>query len=267
MSRMEKYENLNKVSKRTSKNVELYQDLKDYTSMKEEIIVDEIPLVEVDLSKEKKKRVIKNQDIVNKNSLISIYKTENKEYDINKVIDYAKKNRVVKDELEEKRNLDKDEYNITKNIDLKKIDEFKESKKKEVLNDVEKEELKELIHTIYSNNLKEEIKKEEEKLEDKDLFSDLMASNDETIIDEHLAGKMIEEEKKILDAASLTGELKNIDDSFFSKSLELNRKDFDDIDTSFVEEKNTKKTIIIIIITIILLLVIGIIVYSKFFNI
>ena len=40
---------------------------------------------------------------------------------INKVINNAKVNRKEIDELEEKRNLKKDEYNITKNIDLKNV--------------------------------------------------------------------------------------------------------------------------------------------------
>lgn len=266
MSRMEKYDNNKKESRRTSKNQDLYQDLKDYTSVRQEIIVDEVPLVEIDLSVEKKKRVIKNQDIVGKNNITMFHKNEIKEYDINKVLNSAKKNRTTRDLLEDKRSLNNDEYNITKNVDLKKIDEFKESKKKEVLNEVEKEELKELINTIYSNNLKEEIKKEEDKRnEESELFSDLIASDDETIIDEDMANKLIQEEKRRkTDEFTLTSELKNMDNSFFTKSLELSREDFDDMDTSFVDKKGSNKKFIII--TVLVLLIIAGISYYIFYK-
>ena len=60
-------------------------------------------------------------------------------------------------------------------------------------------------------NTKKEIENQE-----KDLFSDLMPEHGETIIDEDMASKMIEEEKK-----DKTNELKNMDDSFFTTSLPL----------------------------------------------
>lgn len=260
MGRVDRYYNNSKVSSRTLKNQNLYQDLKDYTNLKEEVIIE--PVIEIDLNKKEMKREIKHQDIISKNIISPLYKDEQKEYDINKVLNNAKENRKDIDELEEKRHLKKDEYNIAKNIDLKKLDKYK--KNKDGLNNSEQEELKELINTIYSNNLKDDIKKKEKELEnqDKDLFSDLMPGLGETIIDEDMASKMIEEEK-----ISKTNELKNVDDSFFTTSLGLNVDDFvdndneDDMDNSFVEEDNPKKVFIIIGVIVFVLLVLGILCY------
>lgn len=256
MGRVDRHYNNSKVSSRTVKNKNLYQDLKDYTNLKEEIIIE--PIIEIDLNKKEIKREVKHQDIINKNIIFPLYNDEQKEYDINKVLDNAKENRKDIDELEEKRNLKKDEYNIAKNIDLKNIDKYK--KNKDGLNDNEQEELKELINTIYSNNLKEDIKNKEN--ENKDLFSDLMAEAGETIIDEDMASRMIEEEK-----IGKTNELKNVDDSFFTTSLGLNVDDFvdndneDDMDNSFVEENDPKRIIIIISVVLFVLLVLGILCY------
>ena len=265
MGRIERYYSNGKASSRTLKNQNLYQDLKDYTNLKEEILIE--PVIEIDLNKKEIRREVKHQDIINKNIMSPLYNDEKKEYDINKVLTNAKENRKDIDELEDKRHLKKDEYNIAKNIDLKKLDKYK--KNKDGLNNSEQEELKELINTIYSNNLKEEIKKKEnennkdiEKDNDNDLFSDLIADIDETIIDEDMAGKILEEEK-----ISKTNELKNVDDSFFTTSLGLNVDDFvdndnvDDMDTSFVEEKDPKRIIIISSVVLFVLLVLGILCY------
>lgn len=258
MGRVDRYYYNGKVSSRTAKNQNLYQDLKDYTNLKEEVIIE--PVIEIDLNKKEVKREVKHKDIINKNIISPLYRNEPKEYDINKVLNNAKENRKDIDELEEKRHLKKDEYNIAKNIDLKNLDKYK--KNKDGLNNSEQEELKELINTIYSNNLKDDIKKKEIENQEKDLFSDLMPEHGETIIDEDMASKMIEEEKK-----DKTNELKNMDDSFFTTSLGLNADDFvdndneDDMDTSFIEEKDPKRIIIIIGVIIFVLLVLGILCY------
>lgn len=259
MNRLDKHNSNNKVNKRTVKNQNLYQDTKDYTTFQEEVIIESI--IAVDLEKKEPKREIKHQDIINKNIISPLYNLseEKKEYDINKILNTAKENRKDIDELEEKRHLKKDEYNIAKNIDLKNLDKYRK-KDKDGLDDEEKEELKELINTIYSNNLKEEINKKEN--ENQDLFSDLMAGNNETIIDEELAGKILEEEKK-----DRTNELKSIDDSFFTTSLGLNPDDFvnndndNDMDDSFVEESDPKRTIIIISVILVILVILGILCY------
>jgi len=258
MGRVDRYYSNGKASSRTLKNQNLYQDLKDYTNLKEEVIIE--PVIEIDLNKKETKREVKHQDIINKNIISPLYKDEKKEYDINKVLNNAKENRKDIDELEEKRHLKKDEYNIAKNIDLKNLDKYK--KNKDGLNNSEKEELKELINKIYSNNLKDDIKKKELENQDKDLFSDLMPDVGETIIDEDMASRMIEEEKK-----EMTNELKNVDDSFFTTSLGLNVDDFvdndneDDMDNSFVEEKDPKKVFIIIGVILFVLIVLGILCY------
>lgn len=223
-NRMDRYNSNTTIKRRTSKNQELYQDIKDIKNITEEVIIE--PVIEVDLNKQKEKRQIKYQNISSDNLSPLYKKEENKEYDINKVLISAKENRVYKDELENKRKLDKDEYNITKSIDLKNIEKYKKQKEN-------------MIETV------------EEEDTNKDLMSDLMPEdNDETIIDEEMATKLIEREKQ--DITSLTNELKNLDKSFFTKSMELSKTDLIDMDMSFVDEKKHNIGLIIfLIITII----------------
>lgn len=256
MNRLDRYSNETKISKRIVKNQGLYQDLKDYTNIKEEVLIE--PIIEIDLDKKEKRREIKHQEIINKNIISPLYKDEKKEYDINKVLTDARANRKDIDELEEKRNLKKDEYNIAKNISSKEIERLKKDRKG--LNGNDKEELKELINTIYSNNLKDDIKKE---LANKDLFSELLPEGDETIIDEELVGKLIEHEKEEDEKEEQDNELKNIDNSFFTTSINLKKEDFVDneLDTSFVEKKDPKRIIIIIIVTLIVLATLGVLCY------
>jgi len=236
-NRMDRYNRNTGVSRRTSKNQELYHDMKDIKNITEEVNIE--PVIEVDLNKQREKRQIKYQNITSDNLSPLYRKEENKEYDINKVIINAKEKRINKDDLENRRKLVKDEYNITKSIDLKNIEQYK--------------------------NKKEDIEIEPEEDNNKDLMDDLMpGDNDETIIDEEMATKLVEREK--LDVTSLTNELKNLDKSFFTKSMELSKTDLIDMDTSFVDEKKHNIWLIILLVLVILI-VIGLLVYFIYKNI
>ena len=79
-----------------------------------------------------------------------------------------------------------------------------------------------------------------------------------------MATKLIEREK--LDTTSLTNELKNLDKSFFTKSMELSKTDLIDMDTSFVDEKKHNIWLIILLVLVILV-VIGLLVYFIYKNI
>lgn len=182
---------------------------------------------------------------------------ENRVYDINSVIAQAKENRKEKDELEEKRKLKNTNYNILANLNSEELEKYREEKNKNNKSKKPNEkELRGLIDTITSKTLAGEISKEASV----DLLSDLMA----TSIDDKLeSDKKLDLSKEILDKNSIekienekiettqNKELKDMDKSFYTKSMDLSDKDFD-----FEDLENKKVPLIIKIILIIFLLVI-----------
>ena len=186
-------------------------------------------------------------------------KRENKVYDINSVLEEARKNRVEKDELEEKRKLKNNAYNILSGSNKKKLEEYREEKKKR-LTTPEEEEIRELIDTIASKTLAGEIDKETSV----DLLSDLMATNvldkvdpqkveeddeptitevvevkEEVVSDEDKIDEKLSLSKEILDKKEVkklndttTGNLsikeqfEKKDNDFYTKSMDLSDKDF-----------------------------------------
>ena len=99
-------------------------------------------------------------------------KDENKIYDINSVLEAARKNRKVKDEKDEKRKLKNNAYNILAGMNREELEKYREEKKKRIMTP-EEEEIRELIDTIASKTLAGEI----DKATTVDLLSDLMATN------------------------------------------------------------------------------------------
>ncbi len=164
---------------------------------------------------------------------------ENKVYDINSVIEEAKKNRNNEDELEEKRKIKNDKYTLTK----EEIEKYREEKKKETVPDREK--MKDLINTITSKTLSGEL----DQKTSVDLLSNLMATdkedrvgtNDNTIIsqdtlDQQFLNEVQAKEKLEQTSSKEMGLLKDMDESFYTKSMDLSDKDFD-LDDEFVEKK------------------------------
>lgn len=269
-SRVEKHEGKeNTVSKRTLKNQGLYQDLKDYSSLQEVTEIEAVienPMFQFDKKLEKQKSAPR-EEVLPTEKLSSVFlMKEDKEYDINKVLKNAKSSRDV-DELEEKRKLKKEEYNIVKEIGLDKIDSYKESKEKrekEVLKEAEKEELEELIDTIYSKTLADEVnnKDVDDGEKDKDLLSDLLPTDAEnTIINEELTKMLIKEERE--EKAK-----EKLDDSFFTKSNDLTASDLlnnddvvDDEEEDFFEDDTSMPKWIWIPICLSVIIVVSVIIY------
>ena len=215
----------------------------------------------------------------------SLYKeTENKVYDINSVIEEAKRNRKTTEE-ELKRKLKN--YNILSNISDEKIEEYKKNRKKVVR--ANEDEIKEIINTITTKAINGEIDQETSV----NLLSDLMATqqldmvegidlseeNKEEIIKKNedkfdsintLSSEDIKEveEKKIEDDLKdkeyqeknqSKNIFKDMDQSFYTRSMDLSDKDFD-IDND--EEKVKKKhPILKFFIILIIMAIIGALVY------
>lgn len=187
---------------------------------------------------------------------------ENKIYDINNVLEEARKNRQEKDALEEKRKLKNTSYNILASLNQEELEKYRKERKDKITRPNE-EELRELIDTITSKTLAGEI----DKATSVDLLSDLMATNildkvekpkpdddidkskekddstetnleDELSLSKEILDKdQLEKMSKIKDhepeeEVKLTG----ADTDFYTRSMDLSDKDFE-MDDEFKEKK------------------------------
>ena len=138
MGRMERYDNsnINCVRSRTEKNKDLYNDLgrlEKYTTLTD---VSKIEAVELNAAKKNYRTREGYHQMKEYNDFIPEPKVkkelddfnylyqdhENKIYDINSVLEEAKKNRVKKDELEAKRKLKNTNYNILESLNPEELE-------------------------------------------------------------------------------------------------------------------------------------------------
>jgi hypothetical protein len=216
--------NNNKESKTTREN---YQKLRKYQ------MIDEVPKVKKELEDFK----------------YLYQRNEDKIYDINSVLEAARKNKKDKDNLEEKRKLKHTSYNVFSGVNLEELLKYREEKKKRVETEEEKG-IRELVDTIASKTLAGEI----DKKTSVDLLSDLMATNmldkvsasdelekdeekTEEIEDTQTDDKINLDEIKDLEEKSLEDtQDKKIDKEFYTRSMDLSEEDFE-MDNEFAETK------------------------------
>ena len=199
-------------------------------------------------------------------------------YDINSVLKEARENRIEKDELEEKRKLKNTNYNILAGLNKEELEKYRKEKIERTRPD--EEELKELINTITSKTLAGEI----DKKTSMDLLGDLMATSSADEVEKPVEEEKVEEEKKlelskdILDKDQLDkvkeikedtknddkkGIMKNADDDFYTRSMDLSDKDFE-LDGEFAEKK--VPIFVKILLTIIIIAILGISIYFVYKN-
>lgn len=303
-SRMERYEKemQQETSRRSSKNKELYENIgrnTKYTNFTDVATANAFDLGTAQKNyrtregyhqmKEYSDTFIKEpkvkKELDNFNYLYQDH--ENKIYDINSVLEEAKKNRVKKDELEAKRKLKNTNYNILASLNPEELEKYRKEKVERTRPD--EEELRDLIDTITSKTLAGEI----DQATSVDLLSDLMATNmmdrvekpekdespkekneeeDEEEIEERLSLS-----KEILDKEQLdkvnqlkdqekTGSIMDGSDTdFYTRSMDLSDKDFE-MDDEFKEKKIPLVVKIILIILIIAVIAVaGYFIYRNFF--
>ena len=207
---------------------------------------------------------------------------ENKVYDINNVLEEARKNRLEKDALEDKRNLKNTSYNILTSLNPEELEKFRQEKKEKVIHPSD-DELRELIDTITSKTLAGAIKAASS------LLSDLMATSimeqigreeddtedEEEVKEETISDKKIkiedikklaeateeddDEEIRIVEVKKETkkkeppAKMEDKDEEFYTRSMDLSDQDFD-YDDEFKDKK--MPVAIKILITLIILVVI-----------
>ncbi len=276
--RSDKYtdeETKNVTRSRVSKNKLLYDDINN-----SKIGFDEIPTIntsaEINLSsfdmdnlKRSDYQKVKDfKDLIGNDEKQEIVEqkeeVKKKTFDINKVLEEAKKNR-KKDELEDKRNLKEEDYDVLNNLNKKYLHQ-------KGFTEEDNEELKELIDTITSKTMIDDVKDEEEK----DLLSELLA----TTIDIKLESELSQEEiNSIADNNIDTDSKDDNTDSFYSRSLELSKEDLedkdddDDEDTDTIEtnvldydkagDHSTAKIVFVVLLVLIILLIIAYIVLKA----
>lgn len=305
-NRMDRYkkDSSNTSVSRSSKNKELYEELSNNTKYTN--LSDVSKLTAVDLNKAKNSRtresyqqikeynIIKNKPKVQKelDEINYLYQDhENRVYDINSILEEARKNRETKDELEKKRRLKNDDFNavISKDEELKKFHDKKQTKETASNSD---QKIQNLLDTIASKTLTGEI----DAKTTTDLLSNLMAEDDNDKI-EAMEAKPDEKElepdeelnisKKIIDKAAISVAdsmkalskdqmvpkkniektiddiFKDMDHSFYTRSMDLSDKDFV---KNLGDEKESRHIFIKVLFCIMILAVILTVVYFVVFD-
>lgn len=267
MRRMDRYNNDDNIqSRRADKNQELYQNISSNSKYTNITDVTNTNAFEINNSRQSNYRSREAYQQLKKYQSVEpvprvkkeledfnyLYqKNENKIYDINSVLEEARKNRQEKDVLEEKRRLKNTSYNILAGLNLEELEKYR-GEKNERVRQPEEEEIRELIDTITSKTLAGEI----DKATSVDLLSDLMATN---VLDKvEKPNKTKEKEEEIDDKLSLSKEildkeqikeiekkqedtqenrgLAGADTDFYTRSMDLSDKDFEMCD-EFKEKK------------------------------
>lgn len=241
-SRMERYYK-NNTNLRSKRNKELYSDIYSntkYTNIEGIASIDnanEIDITKIkemlnnreNYQKERQYRKITGQRETEEKPLIKRRITpsmEERDYDIRDILNKAKENKEPDDK---ERVLKNTQYDILKNLDLKR--EMNKAEDEET-------ELKELINTITNTSMLN-------KMGDADLASDLLKelTDDDTKVGElNNVKELIEENKRVTHSNTM-------DDSFFTSSLKLSKKDFEDGSKSL--GTFTKVIIVILVLVII----------------
>lgn len=243
---------------RTSKNKYLYDELnnkigyEELTNLDTQTKIDLSEITGKSISREEYQKTKDYQQLFNKQDEKAEEKVQEKEekiYDINAILEEARKSREKFDELESKRRLKENDY-ITL-ADINKKDEYK----KETQNNIDEKELTDLINTITSHNLVNDIKNAEAKegSESEDLFSELMATS---AVD--LEGIASESNKKEDDE-------EEIDNSFYTKSMDLSEQDFE-LSEEFENDRKSKVKALVIFLVILILIILGVFGYLYLKN-
>ena len=288
-SRMDRYNQTARgISSRTIKNQQLYKELYSNKMYTEFTDIEKDNVMEINVNSEKtpmnrrsdasrtkmfyeKNNNDNTKDRLSINSSYQrIFETdEEKSYNINDILEFARKNRTDIDEAEKKRKIKSAEYSILSDLSQEKLKEFQEKKEKGISKNDE-ENIEELIHTITSNSLRKKI--------DDQLLDDLLPKDEnDTLISKNLLeeienGKIDDIDDDTKEQVENTADLeKGLDKSFYTRSMDLKREDLilksdeDEQDTSFDEEKEGPLKIIVGILLIMMVLtVVGYIFYKYF---
>ncbi len=237
-SRMEKYYNSETVKKRIQKNQSLYRqmyDIGEYSNIEAVESLDRTN--EIDITKVK--QMLQNREEYKRQKQYrSLLNQEEEKEPLKKELKVEEvKNYDIKDELEKLKNQtrENDEYRSLNNTNYNILKELKiKSEQQKEFSEDDAKELKELINTITSTSLLNKLDNEELSL---NMLGDLAKDENEKTMPERASIESILEEAKALDKKK-EDKPSEIDNSFYTSSLDFNKKDFEDL----YEQENKKKS-------------------------
>lgn len=305
MRRMDRYnnDNLANTSSRRDKNEELYKEVNSnvkYTNITDVAHANAYDISDTEISsKTSREDYHKLKDYAEITTELKekkqldefnyLYKDkENKIYDINTVMEEARKNRVSSDE-ESKRKLQNTNYNILAGLNKEELEKYRKEKEMRIV-PPDEGELREILDTITSKTLAGDISKETSI----NLLSDLMATQAldrvaaqaseesaemdlteakyQTIADdkdklnsEDL--KEIEEKKNEEAVTEETNDImKKADTDFYTRSMDLSDKDFSMADD--FDDKPMPVVLKVLIVLVVLAIVVagGFYIYMHYFK-
>ncbi len=257
-SRMERYYTSDEPSKKRSQmNKKLYDSIYEegeYSNIEAVATMskpNEIDITKIkemlknreDYKKQKQYRQIMNKEEEKKETPPSIQFEEIKNYDVKELLNKAKSE--VTDT--EYRSLDNTNYNILKELKISKEKEMEE----------ENQDLQEMIDSITNTSKLHKLDNRELGL---DLLSDLKGNDETLTLQNDTIRALIDEAKK--EESGKTDTQEKIDTSFYSASMNFNKKDFmdfEDIDTKPFYQSMWFK--ILIGVLLLLAIVVGIVVF------
>ena len=267
-TRIDKFNESKRMS-RVAKNIDLYKEINDTEldnfnvrsnatvigNQDKEIDVEQIKKIldkRYNSAPRRRSIRIEPQEEVSKISV-----DDTKEYDLTKVLEKAKDEKVETYEENRAKKLRNTQYDILNNLNLDASDEeVKEEKKIDP-----EENLMNLINTITIN----EAKKQESKNDDVDpldILTDLKGEDDTQVYDSVTTVTKIteikEKEKEKID----NNKDNNIDNSFYTDNL-FNKKDFEEDSNDFVDEDKLSIGIKILIALVIIVFVVGLALFIK----
>ena len=272
-TRVEKYKNDNEnyIPKRTRKNEQLYEEIKDSElenfsiGMNAKVIGENPNQIDIDKIKE---ILEKNYQDPPKRRSIEITKEEEsleqlelektREYDINAILEKAREEKEVDYQEERLKKVRDTQYDILKNLDLDD-NKAKASSKKT------KDELLELINTIELNEYQKKQKAKQQSSDDLDpldILSDLKGNDGTVVVEAQDFEKEMatfemkmntKEELKVIVEEDKEKTSEDIDKSFYTDSMTFNKDDFD----SFADVDAKGSVLVKVLIVIIFLAIIG----------
>ena len=182
---------------------------------------------------------------------------DTKEYDLTKVLEKAKDEKVETYEENRAKKLRNTQYDILNNLNLDASDEeVKEEKKIDP-----EENLMNLINTITINEAKkQESKKDVDPL---DILTDLKGEDDTQVYDSiTTVTKITEIKEKEKEKIDNNKDNNTIDNSFYTDNL-FKKKDFEEDSNDFVDEDKLSIGIKILIALVIIVFVVGLVLFIK----
>ena len=251
-SRMDRYNNEveENVSSRVNKNTSLYEDIKrsSFTrvSNNDNIRVIESSGKTIDINKIKK-YILENKEEPRVRKIITVPEEkvetnnvpeEKKVYDINSVLEKARKSRELDYENERHKKISEQGYNVLNK--LKEYEKEEESYEEDELN-TEERTLVDLINTVTVHkgevNLLEELMSTDK---DEEVTSPIEEEQEKSSILKEIQSKKLEEEKeKTQELVNLKQKINDIDKSFYTNSMSFSKEDFEGFEEL---EKSVKKS-------------------------